>query len=152
MRGVIVPRVRAGARALWRLAADVGALPAAGSWSGPDELTTAVGIVASGRLFKTAAGAPLDRASRAWRSSVSRRMCMGALQRWRALPEWARVRLMGVAVLAAALTDIVLRHLDPRPASPLRLWTWGAVALAGLTLAWHARAWTSAWRRRRERP
>ena len=102
------------------------------------------------RLIISTAGAFAD----AWRNARTAAIAAAATTAIAALDAVERARAVGVAIVAAALTNLLLTPLDPRPVSTARwsLWT-AAMVLGGVAAMWPghvAAAWID-WRSRRPR-
>jgi len=60
-----------------------------------------------------------------------------------------RARVAGIAILAAALTDLVVTPLDPRPVSAARWSLWVGALVVGMVVTARADSAVAAWRERR---
>lgn len=71
------------------------------------------------------------------------------VERWRArvgeLPVWQRARAVGIALVAAVLTDAVVSMADRRPASEYRWVMWGVLLAAGVLISACAVGIEAAW-------
>jgi hypothetical protein len=65
------------------------------------------------------------------------------------LDAWQRVRLAGLVIGTAAVTDAMARIADPRAASVFRAWLWAAVVIAAAVFAFWPAQVVHAWRTRR---
>jgi hypothetical protein len=102
------------------------------------------------RIGRSAALA-FDAVARAWPDAAARRFAQTTAAGVRGLVPAQRIRVAGIWMFSAALTDAALTPLDPRPASAARWVMWGAVlAIGAVASAWPeptAAAWAE-WRRR----
>lgn len=91
---------------------------------------------------------PVRRVVSAWRVAGVPEFVVGIRRTVGALDAAQACRFAGVVLAVAAITDGLLRQFDPRPASLLRTWLWGATLAAAVLLISGARQVVDAWRAR----
>ena len=114
------------------------------------ELDVLIQMIASSRFYAWLAR-PVRWAARAWTTSATRRLVGAVGREISALETVETLRLSGLVLVAAVLTDGLLRQFDPRPASAIRAWLWGALLLASVVMLTAAPQLAEAWRRRLNR-
>jgi hypothetical protein len=119
--------------------------------SSADELDLLLDAFAQARLGRLIVPA-VARLGDSWRSSRITTTARAALNALARRDPADRTRAVGIAVLAAALTDLAVTPLDPRPVSAARWALWFGAAALGVGLTrWprHAAAAWVDWRTRR---
>ena len=118
-------------------------------WDG--ETARLAGDLSRSRLGDNASAA-VDAFARAWSIAAAKRRLESTAAMVRALTPVQRIRGVGLWLVSAALTDLALSPLDPRPVSASRWALWaGLFVAAAAAAAWPgavAVAWTE-WRARR---
>jgi hypothetical protein len=129
---------------------DPGASGDALSVQGADEreLDDVVRTVTSSRLYLLFAW-PVRRIVSAWQTARVRNIVNAGRREVEALDAAQACRLAGLALLAAVLTDGLVRRFDPRPASGIRLWLWSALLATAVLMIAAAPQLVVAWRGRR---
>jgi hypothetical protein len=104
-------------------------------------------LIESSRLCQWLAR-PARWAACAWRASATHDVTRNVRDRMAALGTTRSIELAGVLLAAASVTDGVLGLFDPRPASSIRSWLWGALLVAAVVMWTAAPRLAVAWSRR----